>query len=153
MEKHMVTDQDQSDVSRGALAGQRNTNPGLWGALKPCSVLILISCPPPSPKSLGSSITQSRPRTFWVYFHRSDFLEKTHLSSRSPLGKSPVSIGFFGGKRRDLPPWGVLGGKNRGFFRKRFRLSILTSRSRSSSLWGTCKWLIHFAFLDGPAFF
>lgn len=78
---------------------------------------------------------------------------KTHLCPSSSLWNSPISAGFFGGKRRDLPPCGVLGGKNRGFFRKRFRLSILASRRRSRSLCGIRKWFIQFLFFGGLAFF
>lgn len=78
---------------------------------------------------------------------------KTHLCPSFSLWNSPISAGFFGGKRRDLPPCGVLGGKNRGFFRKRFRLSILASRRRSRSLCGIRKWFIQFLFFGGLAFF
>lgn len=54
---------------------------------------------------------------------------------------------------RDLPPRGVLGGKNRGFLRKWFRLSILASRRRSNTLCGTRKWFIQFLFFGRLAFF
>lgn len=77
---------------------------------------------------------------------------RTHLCPSSPLCTSPMSPGFFRGKRRDLPPCGVLGGKNRGFLRKWFRPSILASRSRSSSLCGTRKWFIQLLFFGGLAF-
>lgn len=78
---------------------------------------------------------------------------KTHLCPNSPLRKSPISPVFLGGKTRDLPPCGVLGGKNRGFFRKWFRLSILASRSRSSSLCDARKWFIQVLFFGRPVFF
>lgn len=132
-------------VSKGH-AGRQPRSPALFGHWHP------------APKRLGSSRSQSRLRTFWVFLCRVRFSEntsqeKTHLSSSSPSWNSPISAGFLGGKRRDVPPNGVFGGKKRGFFRKRFRLSILASRSRSSCLWGTRKWFIQFLFFGEPVFF
>jgi hypothetical protein len=81
------------------------------------------------------------------------YQRKTYLCSGFAPGNSPICAGFLGGKIRDLPPYGVLGGKNLGFFRNWFRVSILASRSRSISLCGIHKWFIQFLFFGGLAFF
>ena len=136
--------QDSGDVLR----------PHQQAALKPCSTWILTPGPQTSRTLQKPKQTHDLLSVLSCTGSKSlKSQEKTHLSSSSLSWKSPTRAGFLGGKRRDLPPHGVLGGKKRGFLRKRFRLSILASRSRSCCLWGTRKWFIQFLFFGKPVFF
>ena len=144
--------------------GQKSTMPGLWGCPKATpagspEALLDLDSDPGAPNLRDPPEAKADPRPAFCAFlcrvqlSEKTSQEKTHLSSSSPSWKAPTRAGFLGGKRRDLPPNGVLGGKKRGFLRKRFRLSILASRSRSSCLWGTRKWFIQFLFFGKPVFF
>lgn len=77
---------------------------------------------------------------------------RTHLHSGSAF-RDPLLSGLLKGTIRDLPPYGVLGGKNRGFFRKWFLFSILASSRLSRALCGTCRCFIHFLLFGVHAFF